>query len=91
MDDQLTLRLPGDLARRLSSRARDAGVKRSAVVREALIAYLGPDAGTAKARAAKPLAVRERLAPFVGAVALDRPALERDQLAQRLREHNWRE
>jgi hypothetical protein len=86
MDDQLTLRLPGDLARRLDSRAREAGVKRSAVVREALIAFLGPDGAPGK-----PLAVRERLAPFIGAIRLDRPALERDALARQLREHNWRE
>lgn len=86
MDDQLTLRLPVDLASRLERRAREAGVKRSAVVREALLAYLGPEGVPAK-----PLAVRERLAPFVGAIRLDRPALERDELAQRLRDHNWRE
>ena len=86
MDDQLTLRLPGALARRLARRAREAGVKRSAVVREALVAFLGPDHAPAS-----PLAVRERLAPFVGAVRLDRSVLERDELARRLHEHNWRE
>ena len=86
MNDQITLRLPGDLASRIDRRAREAGVKRSAVVREALLAYLGPEGAPSK-----PLAVSERLAPFIGALRLDRPALERDDLAQRLREHNWRE
>ena len=86
MDDQMTLRLPGDLARRLARRAREAGVKRSAVVREALVAFLGPDHAPVR-----PLAVRERLGPFIGAVRLDRPALERDELARQLRDHNWRE
>ena len=86
MDDQLTLRIPADLGRRLARRAREAGVKRSAVVREALRAFLAPDGPRPT-----PRAVRERLAPFVGAVQLDRPAAERDDLLRRLRAHNWRE
>lgn len=36
----LTLRLPADLARALARRARDAGVAKSHVVREAVTSYL---------------------------------------------------
>lgn len=86
MDNQLTLRVPAELARRLAARAKAAGVKRSQVVREALLAYLAsaPDQP-------RTTSVRERLAPYIGAVTLDAPSTERDELAQRLRSHNWRE
>ncbi len=86
MDNQLTLRVPAELARRLAARAKASGVKRSQVVREALLAYLAsaPDQP-------RTTSVRERLAPYLGAVTLDAPSTERDELAQRLRSHNWRE
>jgi hypothetical protein len=86
MDAQLTLRVPADLARRLAARAKATGAKRSQLVREALQAYLGPGAEPPRTTS-----VRERLEPYIGAVSLDRPSLERDDLAQRLRSHNWRE
>ena len=86
MDAQLTLRVPAELARRLATRARATGVKRSHLVREALLAYLGPVAERPRSTS-----VRERLEPYIGAVSLDRPSLERDDLARRLRSHNWRE
>jgi len=89
MDDQLTLRLPTTLARQLDQRARAAGIKRSQLVREALAAYLSVDATDTTARSAS--AVHERIAPFLGALQLDRKAAERDELARRLRRHNWRE
>ena len=54
-----------------------------------LAAYLSVDpVGTASRSAA---AVHERIAPFLGALQLDRKAAERDELARRLRRHNWRE
>ena len=86
MDAQLTLRVPADLARRLAARAKQAGVKRSQVVREALQAFLA--VGVESSRTTS---VRERLTPYIGAVSLDAPALERDDLARRIRSHNWRE
>ncbi len=86
MDEQLSLRLPRELARQLGQRARRAGVKRSAIVREALEAFLGAPPVAESARE-----VRERLAPFVGAVKLTRGAGERDALLRQLRAHNWRE
>ena len=86
MDAQLTLRVPADLAKRLAARARQTGVKRSQVVREALQAFLATS-GVAP----RTTSVRERLEPYIGAVSLDAPALERDDLTRRLRSHNWRE
>lgn len=88
MNDQLTLRLPSALARQLDQRARAAGVKRSQLVRDALAAYLSVDTDTG---ARSPAAVHERIAPFLGALQLDHKAAERDDLARRLRQHNWRE
>ena len=86
MDAQLTLRVPAELARRLAARARANGVKRSQVVREALQAFLATGAEPPRTTS-----VRERLEPYIGAVSLDAPSFERDDLARRLRSHNWRE
>jgi metal-responsive CopG/Arc/MetJ family transcriptional regulator len=85
MDDQLTIRLPDALARELERRARAQGVKRAQVVREALVAFLGTSAPGGSARS-----VRERIAPYVGSLTLDHAAIERDELARRIRAHNWR-
>ena len=86
MDSQLTLRIPSALARRLTAHAKATGVKRSQVVREALQAFLEfpPDRPRTSS-------VRERIGSYIGAVSLDRPSAERDDLARRLRSHNWRE
>lgn len=86
MDEQLTLRLPRDLARRLAQRARAAGVKRSLVVREALAAYLAEPSVPPPARS-----VKERLAKYIGAVTLDEAAIKRDPVARRIRANNWRD
>ena len=90
MNEQISLRLPRELARQLGHRAVTAGVKRSVIVREALEAFLGAPPARESARE-----VRERLAPFVGAVKLTRGACagaaERDTLLRQLRAHNWRE
>lgn len=89
MEDQLTLRVPAELAKRLSDRARAAGVKRSQVVREALQAWLDmPASGPVSAPV---VGVRERIGSYVGAVRLDRASGERDALVRQLRAHNWRE
>lgn len=86
MESQLTLRLGDDLAGRLDARARAAGVKRSAVVRAALEAYLAPSRPPA---APDRRSVRERMAPYVGILGAA-PASERDELERTLRAHNWR-
>ena len=85
MDTQLTLRVGRELASRLDAHARAASVKRSAVVRAALEAYLSPVA------AAPARSVRERLAPYIGVLTVDRAKVERDDLARTIRAHNWRE
>ena len=53
-------------------------------MREALAAYLAgrPGAGPGDAWA--------RVQPLVGSLALDPAAVERDELARRIRAHNWR-
>lgn len=85
MEDQVTFRVPRDIARVLARYARQRGVPKSALVREALALYLaGP------AAEAGPTDARQRIAPFIGVVSLDAAAVEQDQLARRIREHNWR-
>lgn len=84
MDDQLTFRLPPELAKALAHKARERRVPRATLVREAIAAYL------AAPEVANPVGPAERLAPFVGVVRLDRARLERDELARRIRDGNWR-
>lgn len=86
MDSQITLRIPSALARRLAARAKATGAKRSQVVREALEAFLALPSDRPRTAS-----VRERIGSYIGAVSLDRPSAERDDLARRLRSHNWRE
>jgi len=83
-DDQLTLRLAADVAAALEREAKGRGVAKSQVVREAIRAYLvdSPAAQSADAWS--------RVAPLIGSAELDRKAASRDQLARRLRAHNWR-
>jgi hypothetical protein len=84
MDSQFTLRLPAPLARAVARLARQRGVLRSQVVREALEAYLdapaGPDAES----------LWRQAAPLVGSVRLGGHD-EAASLAARIRAHNWRE
>ncbi len=84
METQLTLRLPRDLARAVARRARELGVPKSQLVREAIARYVAaPVAGRAQA-------VWERAVPFVGSLAIDRAAVEAAEIANRIRRHNWR-
>ena len=85
METQLTLRVGRDLASRIDAHMRVAGVKRSALVRAALEAYLPPSHPPDRR------SVKERLAPYAGALQVDRTAVERDELARTIRAHNWRE
>jgi metal-responsive CopG/Arc/MetJ family transcriptional regulator len=86
MDDQLTFRIPKELARVLNRSARERGVPRSQLVREALREYLGhrsaaPDRAT----------ILKRLEAYRGITALDPAAIEADPIARQIYEHNWRE
>lgn len=84
MTDQTSFRLPRDLLRALNRAARERGVPKSQLVREALQAYLtGPTVAPGEAW--------ERVSHLVGSVGLDRAAIEQDQLARQIRNHNWRE
>ena len=84
MDSQLTLRLPEALARAVARLARQRGVVRSQVVREALEAYLSAPV------APDPAELWRQVAPMVGSVSLG-PDAERAALEARIRAHNWRE
>ncbi len=85
MDDQLTFRIPKELARMLSQSARNRGVPKSQLVREALREYL-TDTGPQQAGA-----TWKRLARFKGIAPLDEAAIEADPIARQIRDHNWRE
>lgn len=84
-DEQLTLRLPRDLARQLARRARELGAPKSQVVREAIQAYL------ASGPALKPGEAWARVKHMVGSMPLDQAAIERDEIARQIRDHNWRD
>jgi predicted DNA-binding protein len=85
-EDQLTLRLPRDLARLLARRARERGLPKSQVVREAIQAYLVEQPHELPSGAAW-----ERVRHMVGSLELDQQAIERDELARQIRDHNWRD
>jgi len=91
-DDQVTLRLPRELARRLARRARELGEPKSHVVREALQQYLAPLPAPLPAPEPEPTGAKlwDRVKHMVGAVPLDREASERDEIAKQIRDHNWR-
>lgn len=86
MNDQLTLRLSRHLARALARSARQRGVPKSQLVREALREYLGRAPG-APDRAA----ILRRLESYRGIAPLDPEAIRADPVARQIYEHNWRE
>ena len=86
MDEQTTFRLPRELSRTLSKVAKERGVPKSHLVREALERYLYPEPTASGTRT-----VRERSAPFIGSVRLEQPASDADDLAGLIRAHNWRD
>jgi predicted transcriptional regulator len=85
MDSQITLRLPRALDRALAREARARGLKKSHVVREAVVQYL--------ARSATPTAeeIYERTKHYIGSLELDREAVMKDLIARQIYEHNWRD
>ena len=84
MSDQSSFRLPKVLTHALNRIARERGVPKSQVVREALQAYLVGTATDADA-------AWRRVAPMIGSVTLDAREIERDALARQIKAHNWRE
>ncbi len=86
VDDQVTFRIPKELARALIRSAQMRGVPKSQLLREALREYLGhrsaaPDRAT----------ILERLEAYRGIASLDHAAIEADPVARQIYEHNWRE
>ena len=85
MDAQITLRLPRELARNLARLAKARGVKKSHLVREAVVEYLGRSEEETTEQ------LWARLQPFVGSVKGDREAMMADPIARQIYEHNFRE
>ncbi len=80
-DTHLTLRLPLELSRILTRRARDRGVPKSLVAREAVALYLAgaPESGTVPSLLARELAARWNDLPRLGneeAAALEKDIAE---------------
>jgi hypothetical protein len=87
MASQTSFRLPTDLSRALARLAKQRGVPKSQLVREALERYLA----TSGSEPAAPLSVRERSAPYVGMIRLPAEVPAEDSVAVRIRQHNWRD
>ena len=85
MDDQLTFRIPRGLSRALNRSARERGVPKSQLVREALREYLGA------VQRLPPGEAWKRLARYKGIAPLDEAAIEADPIARQIRDHNWRQ
>lgn len=85
MGEQTTFRLPLALSRTLTRVAKERGVPKSHIVREALERYFysEPHHGG--------LSVRERSAPYIGSLRLQQPAGAADELGALIRARNWRE
>lgn len=84
METQTTFRLPTPLAQALARLARERGVPKSQLVREALEQYL------AQGEPLTPNQVRERTSPYIGALRLDAAKIRSDPGARLIRERNWR-
>jgi hypothetical protein len=86
MADQTSFRLPPEMLLELARVARQRGVPKSQLVREALERYLANPA----AADSPTLPVSIRSAPFIGAVNLSGPG-DAEAIADRVRRRNWRE
>ncbi len=85
MDSQITLRLPRELARALSKRAKARGVPKSQLVREAVTRYM------AEAESLTAEQVWQRSLPFIGSLEGDHEAAMADPLYRQIYEMNFRE
>lgn len=84
MDEQTSLRLPREMLRELGRLAKERGVPRSQLVREALELYLARPAAESPV-----LTVRDRSAPYIGSIDLTGPG-DSESVADRVRRRNWR-
>ncbi|HEX3868453.1 MAG TPA: hypothetical protein VHV78_16935 [Gemmatimonadaceae bacterium] len=83
-DEQITVRVPGDLAAAVAAFAYQRSIPKSMVVREALAAYV------ANASPATSADAWGKVESLVGSLSLDPRSLQRDALSRAVRAHNWR-
>lgn len=84
MDNQTSFRLPREMLRELGRLAKQRGMPRSQLVREALELYLASPVTESPV-----LTVRDRSAPYIGSVDLTGPG-DSESVADRVRRRNWR-
>lgn len=86
MAEQTSFRLPAEMLREVERVARERGIPKSQLVREALERYLTkPAPGESGV-----LSVQDRTAPFIGSINLSGPG-DAEAIADRVRRRNWRE
>ena len=86
MDTQTSFRLPQGMLRALERLARQRGVPKSELVREALEQYL---AAPGQGNEPNAMTVRERSAPYIGSISLSNAGAE--EISVRIRRNNWRD
>ena len=86
MADQTSFRLPLGMLRELERVAKERGVPKSQLVREALELYLNKPAHSESAG----LSIQDRTAPYIGSINLSGPG-DAEAIADRVRRRNWRE
>lgn len=84
MDDQTSFRLPREMLGELERLAKQRGVPRSQLVREALELYLASPSTESPV-----LTIRDRSAPYIGSIDLTGPG-DSESVADRVRRRNWR-
>ena len=85
--DQTSFRLPREMLRELGRVAKERGVPKSQLVREALEMYLNkPAPGESRPG----LSLQDRSAPYIGSINLSGPG-DAEAIADRVRRRNWRE
>ena len=86
MSYQTSFRLPPEMLREVERVARQRGIRKSQLVREALEQFLaGPTS-----EASPGLSVRDRSAPYIGSINLSGPG-DAEAIADRVRRRNWRD
>ena len=71
---------------RIERAAKERGIRKSQLVREALEQYLAGPTGDAPPG----LSVRDRTAPYIGSINLSGPG-DAEAIADRVRRRNWRD
>jgi hypothetical protein len=74
------------MLQRIERAAKERGIRKSQLVREALEQYLAGPTGDAPVG----LSVRDRIAPYIGSINLSGPG-DAEAIADRVRRRNWRD